>query len=213
MIVSNQQELLSAIKSSTPEQGPAIVITIGNPVEGILRPVSTVKGHLNSNDIRLLTKWRNQFAKSFLTEFNATESGTERWLTDIVGPDDRRILFMVDDVTGRPFGSMGLALINWENRFAEADAIVRGAYAPPGTMKNALNIMLKWAKNQLNLSKFRVRVRSDNTALDFYRKFGFQEIKRVRLRRVDEPNVIRWVEDISIMSDVPSLVYMIYECL
>src|SRR6266536_841028 len=96
----NGRELLIALKASTGAQGPVLSIPVGIPVEAILRPVATRRGSLKSNDVRVLTEWRNRFVRAFLTEFQADESRTEKWLTDSVGPDDTRILFMVDSLSG-----------------------------------------------------------------------------------------------------------------
>jgi RimJ/RimL family protein N-acetyltransferase len=156
----------------------------------------------------MLTDWRNRFIRSFLTEFTATAERTARWLTEIVGPTPSQILFMVDDADGRTFGYMGLACIDWERGTFEVDAIVRGAEAPRGLMSEALRTLIVWAQGQLQLGEARVRVLSDNTALTFYQKLGFREIRRVSLRRVEEPGMVRWVEDEGAADASRSLIYL-----
>jgi len=185
-------------------------IPVGDPVEAVLRPVATDMAFLNSTDVLMLTEWRNRFPDAFLTQFRANESRTRRWLTEVVGPDDTRILFMVEDAHLRTIGYMGLASIDWTVGSAEADAVVRGAAAPPGTMTKALLTLLAWGRAQLSLSSFAVRVRSDNTAVEFYRKLGFHEVKRVPLRKVQESDMIRWVEDPALPLTEPSLVHMVH---
>jgi RimJ/RimL family protein N-acetyltransferase len=61
-------------------------------------------------------------------------------------------------------------------------------------MTAALHGLLAWARRERGLERFAVRVRSDNPALAFYRQAGFVEERRVPLRRVVEPGMIRWVE-------------------
>ncbi|MGV3772267.1 MAG: N-acetyltransferase, partial [Verrucomicrobiales bacterium] len=68
--------------------------------------------------------------------------------------------------------------------------------------------LLRWAKWQLGLNDIHVRVRSDNPALGFYRKVGFQEFQRVALRKTEHPNKIEWVEDHSASASEVQLVYM-----
>ena len=201
--------LLSTLKATSGTE-QFLCLPVGVPVQAILRPIATRREVLNPDDIRCITEWRNCFVQSFLTEFQATESRTAQWLTEIVEPNDNKILFMVDDLNGRTFGYMGLDFINWETGYGEADAIVRGEEAPPGTMKIALQTLLSWALGQLGLRSLGVRVRSDNTALEFYRKVGFSEERRVPLRRVDDFDMIRWVEDSSLNPADLSLVYMLY---
>jgi RimJ/RimL family protein N-acetyltransferase len=143
-----------------------------------------------------------------LTEFHATKERTERWLIDRVANDDTRLLFMVDDLTGNTIGYMGLAFIDWRKNSGEADAIVRGKPTRPGLMTLALGTLLRWSRNQLGLQQLGVRVRSDNPALEFYKKFGFTEVRRVGLRRDDVDGETRYVPDDPVGSPRLQLVYM-----
>lgn len=172
-----------------------MVIPAGTPPCALLRPVATAPDRLAPADIRMLTQWRNRYVHAFLTEFEATEQRTTWWLINVVGPDPGKILFMVDDLHGQTFGYMGLGFIDWDAGTGEADAIVRGAPAPRGTMSIALRALLDWARTQLGCTRLGVRVRSDNSALRFYRKLGFRETHRVPLRRVEDADGSRFVED------------------
>jgi RimJ/RimL family protein N-acetyltransferase len=194
---SRGRRLLRAVKESAVGEGAALCLPVGRPVEALLRPVATREGALNAADVRALTEWRN-----------ADEGRTSRWLSEAVGPDDTRILFMVDDPAGRTVGYMGLAFIDWEARTGEADAIVKGGEAAPGVMKRSLLTLLDWARTQLELRALGVRVRSDNTALEFYRKLGFREVRRTALRRAGAAGAVQWIEDDSLPAGEPSLVHM-----
>ncbi|MCM3871757.1 MAG: GNAT family N-acetyltransferase [Pyrinomonadaceae bacterium] len=202
-------ELLKALKSTTTANAPWLSIPVGSPVEAILRPVATSAGRLNANDVRVLTEWRNRFVRSFLTQFEAAETSTETWLTEMVGPDPSRILFMLDDARGQTVGYLGLAFIDWEQYSGEADAIVRGAEVAPGVMAKAMFTLLDWAREQLELTRLSARVRSDNPALPFFLKIG-TEVRRVSLRSEEEPGMIRWVEDESLAPSEPALVYIVF---
>jgi hypothetical protein len=204
------QELIQALKANSTANQPCLSLLVGSPVEAVLRPVATVAGKLNGNDVRVLTEWRNRFVKSFLTEFEATEARTETWLTNVVGPDPTRILFMLDDARGQTVGYLGLAFIDWEQRIGEADAIVRGAEVAPGVMAKALFTLLGWGYKQLALDIIGARVRSDNPSLRFFLKIG-KEIKRVPLRRIEESDMIRWVEDETLVTSPASLVYLAFD--
>lgn len=203
------RQLLTALKDSATAGGPALCLPVGRPVEAVLRPVATREGALNAEDVRVLSEWRNRHVGAFLTEFRADEARTAAWLTQVVARDDTRILFMADDASGRTFGYMGLAFIDWENASGEADAIVRGLEAPPGLMTRAMRTMLGWARAQLGLATLGVRVRSDNTALEYYRKFGFEEVRRVPLSRTEEADGVRYAEDESLPGGGLSLVHMV----
>ncbi len=202
------RNILAVLKATAGVPGPGIVIPINYPPEAFLRPVATKKELLNANDVRALTDWRNRFVQAFLTEFQATESQTGRWLVQKVGPKEGKILFMVDDLNAHTFGYMGLDYIDWNHAYGEADAVVRGEDAAPGIMKRTLQTLLAWARGHLGLRELGVRVRSDNTALEFYRKVGFQEVRRVPLRLIQEGTMIRWVEDESLENPRLHLVHM-----
>jgi RimJ/RimL family protein N-acetyltransferase len=185
------RDVLSAAKAE------AICLPVGRPTIAWLRPIVPA-------DAPLLTEWRNRFARAFLTEFIADDERTRRWLSDVVEPDDTRILFMVEDLDSRPVGHMGLAFIDWRRGRAEADAVVRGVDAPRGLFTQALDAMWHWARSALGLTTLGVRVRSDNDAIAFYDRAGFRELRRVPLRR----DGTAWVEDPSLDDPELEIVHM-----
>ncbi len=199
-----------SVKASAVPHGPMLTIPVGRPVEALLRPVVTRQDCLNADDVVRLTDWRNRFVQVFLTEFQATYERTANWLVETVGPSDTRIVFMVDDTDGRTFGYMGLASIHWESGSFEVDGIVRGADAASGLMSRALLTMMMWAQGQLGLGEARVRVRSDNTAQDFYLKLRFRPVRQVPLRRIEERTMVRWVEDAAAPAGSPNLIHMVW---
>jgi RimJ/RimL family protein N-acetyltransferase len=211
-LLTNGKELLSLIKKTTQANISPLVIPVGHPVAAYLRPIATAdKDNLDAIDLQLLSQWRNKYVKSFLTEFNATPERTAIWLTSHVHHNDGKILFMLEDLNGNRLGHIGLAFINWETGYGEADAIVSGGDSPKGLMKFALQTSLTWAKSQLGLTSIGVRVRSDNSALEFYKKVGFIEYKRIALVRSFENDSVIWSEEPSVKESVASLVYMLYQ--
>ncbi|MBN2478791.1 MAG: GNAT family N-acetyltransferase [Parachlamydiales bacterium] len=206
--LSEKKTLLKNIKKFAGNLNSQLIIPVGNPAIAMLRPISTNENLMNSNDVAFITKWRNRYVSSFLTEFEATNDQTANWLINIVGPSDSKILFMIDDLNNQPFGYMGISFINWERNYGEADAIVRGAYAPPGTMTMALKTLINWSKTTLGLKEIGVRVRSDNSALAFYKKFGFIEEKRIPLKKIKNSQKICFVENALENCSGISLVYM-----
>ncbi len=204
-------QLLELFKGSAGGPGPELGLIVGKPPQLILRPVATWQDRLNRSDVCALTEWRNRFVTSFLTEFHATEERTANWLVNVVGPNPNKILFMVDHIEGDTFGYMGLDFIDWTQCSGEADAIVRGKSAPRGAMATALTALVVWARSQLGLGEICVRVRSDNPALRFFEKVGFQEFRRVALIRHDNPNEIHWREGEMSKGCSPFLVYLRYK--
>jgi RimJ/RimL family protein N-acetyltransferase len=202
------KELFLAIKTTTRARHPSFVLPVGKPMLAVLRPVATVPGCLDPNDIQLLTKWRNQYVKSFLTEFVATDTQTSQWLSGPVHGNLGKLLFMVETPDGKCVGHVGLGFIDWEKAYGEADAIVSGGNSPPGLMKESLLALMRWSRDVLQLTTLAVRVRSDNSAVEFYRKVGFQEYKRVPLVASLVGGGVNWSEDIEAQNSTASLVYM-----
>ncbi|WP_216844794.1 GNAT family N-acetyltransferase [Rhodanobacter sp. L36] len=211
--LENGRTLLTALKLAAGPFGSELNIPVGCPVRALLRPVATTPENVVFGDIVAMSEWRNRFVTHFLTEFLATPERTKSWLTDVVGPNGSKILFMVDLPDGTTTGHVGIDFINWETGYAEADAIVRGGEAPKGVMREALLTAISWAKNQLGIKAVGVRVRSNNPALGFYHKIGFTEIARYPLRRIDEPDLVRWVEDIHFKEEEAEhfLVHMMFD--
>jgi RimJ/RimL family protein N-acetyltransferase len=205
------RQLLTSFKATAAAGKTTLALPVGSPVVALLRPIPTAPGCLDPLDLQLLSEWRNRFVKSFLTEFVADDARTGKWLSGAVHGDEGKILLMVETLSGERVGHIGLGFIDWTTGYGEADAIVRGGNAPPGLMKLALQTTLKWAKDQLGLTTLGVRVRSDNTALDFYRKVGFEEVKRVPLAVSTNQDMIIWSENPALQNSEASLVYMIYK--
>ncbi len=204
------RELIASIKASAGVGQVGVVIPVGAPIMAVLRPIPTRAGCIAETDLELLSEWRNRYVKSFLTEFPSHARRTERWLVDYVHSNPSKLLFMVENLDGMALGHVGIDFIDWERGYGEADAIVSGGASPPGLMKEALRTMLHWAEHQLGLRHLTVRVRSDNTALEFYRKVGFVEQKRVPLNVERSLEMVRWYEDPALADARASLVYMDY---
>lgn len=209
--LENGKKLLSSLKYAAGSLGASLIIPVGSPPIAFLRPIATHGQRLSQKDLCDLSNWRNRFATHFLTEFTATPERTASWLINVVGPNESKILFMVDLLDGTTVGHIGIDFIEWASGYGEADAIVRGREAPRGLMRDALMAAMFWAKGQLGLVSIGVRVRSDNSALEFYSKMGFVEAKRIPLRRTEEPDLTRWVEDSALVGGDVFLVHMIHD--
>jgi RimJ/RimL family protein N-acetyltransferase len=183
------------IKESAGSLGPQLGLRINGFDGYFLRPIPTKYDFINDKDVTNLTKWRNLYKNSFLTEFIATDEQTFEWLYKKVHFDDSKILFMLENKNLESIAYLGIGYINWKISYVEADSIVSAGISPKGLMTEALKTLLYWANGQLRLTEVGVRVLSDNPALAFYKKMGFVETKRVPLVRKELGNVITWVED------------------
>jgi len=162
----------------------------GEPLR--LRPLQAADAEISVRDVVLLTEWRNKYRSSFLTDFQATEERTRRWLTTVAGPDPSRILFMVEAAGGNPFGHVGLC--NVDGTYGELDNLIRGEEGPRGSMLAAALAVCAWARLDLGLERIGVRVMADNPAVGFYEKLGFRPVKDVALQYGGSAGEGRWME-------------------
>jgi RimJ/RimL family protein N-acetyltransferase len=207
----NINNFLLGLKHTAGGNGPQMGLLVIGFDGYFLRPIPTRAGQLNERDIHDLTIWRNKHPKSFLTEFTATENKTSKWLTNICYNDDTRISFMVVDKFNQSVGYMGIAFIDWDKSYVEADSIVGREGNPKGLMSEALKTLLFWSKEQLGLKNVCVRVLSDNSAIAFYKKIGFVETKRVPLKMISDVECCRWIEDSSNINSERQLVHFAWK--
>src|SRR5690606_5067419 len=120
------KEILRAFKASATIVGPSIGLRIPGFDGYFIRPINTNNSYLDNHDVECLTTWRNRFVNAFLTEFVATEARTAHWLSEVVRVDDSRILFMIENQRSKSVGYLGIAYIDWEKSYVEADAVVKG---------------------------------------------------------------------------------------
>jgi RimJ/RimL family protein N-acetyltransferase len=202
------QILFRSLKATSRYGQPCLVLPVGEPLKAVLRPIATLADALDPEDVRLLTVWRNRHVKSFLTEFVATEERTAHWLCGPVHHNDGKLLWMVDTPEGERVGHVGLGFIDWNAGYGEADAIVSGGSSPPGLMKASLLTLMQWSRDTLGLKTLAVRVRSDNSALEFYKKVGFNEVRRVPIVASPAQDGVNWTEQLDAPSAEPALVHM-----
>jgi RimJ/RimL family protein N-acetyltransferase len=190
--------------------GEALVLEVGHPVVAVVRPVRTERSGSLDIDARLVTAWRNRHRSAFLTEFQAEPERTQTWLREVVEPDPRRLLFMLEDLDGHAFGHVGLNRIDLALHSAELDSVVRGEPAARGVMAACITALAGWASAELGITHLSLRVRSDNPAVSFYERIGFSRNRRVPLRSESCGSEVRWLEDPDAVGGI-GVIYMDYQ--
>lgn len=95
---------------------------VGNPI-GWLDSV-TADDLADTSLIADLTSWRNANRRFFLTQFEANEERTYKWLQQTVVGDPSRILFIIKTDTDLPVGHLGV--LRLDTNSPELDNMIRG---------------------------------------------------------------------------------------
>lgn len=170
------------------------IINENKSVIGSLQCVDVYTLH-DAETIELLTKWRNQNMKYFLTQFLGTSWRTRNWLENTVLPAGNRIVFLVCDETELKIGNLGLCNIGKD--CAEIDNVLRGETS---NNKNlfycAMNTVICWVFEYMNIPSISLHVFSNNIrAISLYEKLGFKTVRMLNLSRVDSENEVSYVLD------------------
>jgi perosamine synthetase len=187
-------EVIRKLKDVSASSDTWLPITLDSELVGRLVPVTWADTE-NAGAIELLCHWRELANPSFPAQFPVTVAGTGRWLVKQLLEVPDRLLFWVQLPTGKAIGHLGLYRFDFDDRSVEIDNVVRGINEAPGMMQASLAALLDWTFAELPVEAACLRVLSDNErALRLYERCGFREIMRMPLTRVDEGDVVRWVE-------------------
>ncbi|MFZ5845321.1 MAG: GNAT family N-acetyltransferase [Patescibacteria group bacterium] len=187
--------ILKQLKSNLPSTSPSILpIWDQGKVIANLRVISFASVR-NKNEIKLMALWRKRNSRWFPAIFRVTLKGTKRWAHSQLLEMPERILFMVEDLSGREIGHMGLYRFNFSDKSCEIDNVIRGKMLVPGVMTLALKTLINWSYSVLQVKNLYLRVFSDNKkAISFYERCGFKEIEKIPLQKKKEGATIRWKE-------------------
>lgn len=180
-LTSPQAQTIAALKNSTDSRSALPIIAHGDIV-GRLVPLSRAKAEIPSV-VEALHRWRSVHMKSFLTVFVSDPGRTHDYLTRFSLPDPARILFLIEEGSGRLIGHIGLCSISKDD--AEFDNVLRGEPVDHADfMVHAQRTLLGWAFSALDLRLVYLNVLADNSrAVRSYEKVGFKAVSRQSLVR------------------------------
>ena len=166
-------------------------------VIAFLRPITSDYIITTPNCVELMSKWRIENPTISNGIFTVTHERTKKWLDSLVINNDKRIIFLVEDFSGRYIGHIGFAAFDYEKKTAEIDSVLRGVKGVlPGLMEHCMKAMIRWGYDVLKLEKIELSVFSDNThAVEFYRRCGFADDVLTPMRKVEMPDEVKWEPD------------------
>lgn len=184
-----------ALKYAMPTgASPVVPVYQQDRVVAVLRVV-TVDMIRRPDVIKLLGSWRKKSNRWFPSQFRVTYAGTKRWgKTQLLDKEDR-ILFMIEDLTGRPIGHLGFYRFDFKTYSCEVDNVIRGINHVPGVMTAAITSLCDWGKHALGIRTYYLRVVSNNVrAVRLYTRAGFEVVERLPLKKVIQYNAVVWEE-------------------
>lgn len=191
---SRTLEILHRLKHdiAEPRASPAIpVVQEGRPIARLR--VLTTRDAQEERLIRLLARWREENFDAYLTRSKITVEGTQKWLESGVLENKDRLLFLLEDADGRPVGHMGFYRFDFAQKSCEVDNIVRGETRPAGVMTPALQALMRWGMEVLQMSELRLQTFADNKrAIALYERCGFRETGRSPLTRMETPDKVEY---------------------
>jgi RimJ/RimL family protein N-acetyltransferase len=135
-----------------------------------LRPVE-------ERDLDQLATWRNDPVnlQYYFSPFLANPGLQNKWYEDLLA-NPNKVLFMVDTLEGIPVGMIGVDHIDWLNQECEGGPIVIDPeQRSHGYAEEALELLIEYVFNELNLHRFYVYSYSFNPVIEFMKWFGFKE--------------------------------------
>ena len=161
---------------------------------GYLRPITADFMIAMPNIVSTLSRWRRDNPMAGTGSFEVTDARTQNWVEKFVLKNEKRIIFLIQDLEFRYIGHIGLAEIDTEQNSADIDAVLRGERGiSKGIMTYALQAIINWCKIKLGIRNIFLDVFSDNPhAIKFYEKNNFIEVKRIALEQICYENEIKW---------------------
>jgi RimJ/RimL family protein N-acetyltransferase len=170
--------------------------------EVFLRTVSANMPDLEAFVVKA-TAWRSACPNCFFTEFNATVDRTRKWLTDVIGKNPLKILFLMELKGGVMIGHLGLDYVPDQKTF-EVGSILKVEKAPKGSMTLALGGLCHWAFSLYPVPYIFLRSFSDNVrAFALYERCGFVEVDRWPVFREERDDERMWVRGKKAHQDTP----------
>ena len=172
-------------------------------VEKIEKPCYLVPiGKFFEGDVALIEamgKWRSAHQYAYPSRFEITNTGTANWLKSAVIENSNRLLFLLQDPSGKYLGHIGL--LKLAGARCEIDNVLRGETEIPGIVTSALTQLEKFSSEELGLESLELKVLASNThAVAYYLKNGYHEIDRIGLSNIGtdtEINLVASTENIS----------------
>ena len=130
-------------------------------------------------NIEQLRNWRNmpELRKYFREYREISKDAQVKWYEEKVLGDKNQVNFEIhDNESGKLIGHCGLYYVKWINRTGEFGIYIGdNDFRGKGYGKEALETLINYGFNNLNLLKIWAEVFGNNSAIHLYKKLGFKQ--------------------------------------
>ena len=161
--------------------------------------------------VELLSRWRIENPSLSPQRFPVSNERTKKWIEKSILNNEFRVMFMIQNQSGKCIGHIGLSHINFEDSIVRIDSVMRGVKDDsPGIIGEAIDFLKNWCRNTLNAEYVDLLVLDDNAkAISLYKKCGFINNIVIPLRCVEENGEQIWVEDFRLIYPEKKYINMI----
>lgn len=132
---------------------------------------------IEEEDLEIVVIWRNdpEILKWLFSYLPLSMSKQRRWYHKYV--EDRTQQTFVIEAKGKiPVGTVGLSHIDYRNQIAELGILIDKDWQHKGIGREALNLLIEFAWNEMNMRKIKALVFKENeAAINLYKSCGFVE--------------------------------------
>ena len=133
---------------------------------------------MEPSDTDDVVRWRRdpEIREQLFADQPPTRESHLQWLADINARGDRQEFMIIERVTGRSIGTIGLSNVDRQNLRAEYGILVGDADARgKGYAREASELILRYAFDQLGLHRVYLHSFADNAAaVRLYKRVGFR---------------------------------------
>jgi perosamine synthetase len=146
--------------------------------------------------IEKLAEWRETFAYAYPTRFKVTLEGTRKWLNIGVIENPDQILFLIQNAQGETIGNVGL--VRMEPDRVELGNLIKDngeSFANLKIVAAAIKAVESFCYNEIGIEVWEGRVLASNkSAVAFWAKIGFEEVRRYGLKNIGQNEDVILVE-------------------
>lgn len=135
--------------------------------------------------VRLCLEWRTKYWEGYDTKFKGTPERTRRWINEQILKNPERIAFMIV-FDGKKVGHFGITNYNENDNSVWFENGIRGVRGfAQGLMEHVEKELIKWLFNDVNISKIKLRLFSDNyKPINLHERCGFLTVGSIPIKRV-----------------------------